>query len=127
MYSAARSPPRWPVPRPSSRSLERKRTCARMRSGSMDFMAAAAAAGSAGADAFGAAAGLAAFSCAAAPTVKKSARDALNNLRMQSLSKKEMEVQSTILREEVGLTNLRTMPEPGERHPLARGHGRAPF
>src|SRR5580704_5952333 len=32
-YSAAISPPRWPVPRPSSRSCERKRTCQRMCSG----------------------------------------------------------------------------------------------
>ena len=35
MYSAAMSPPRWPVPRPSRRSCERKRTCARICSGSI--------------------------------------------------------------------------------------------
>src|SRR5690242_13027029 len=35
MYSAARSPPRWPVPRPSRRSWARKRTCQRMCSGLM--------------------------------------------------------------------------------------------
>src|SRR5436309_1546633 len=32
MYSAARSPPRTATPRPSSRSLERNFTCARIRS-----------------------------------------------------------------------------------------------
>src|SRR5713226_591436 len=35
MYSAAMSPPRWPVPRPSSKSLARNFTCARMFSGPM--------------------------------------------------------------------------------------------
>src|SRR5438067_1857013 len=48
MYSAAISPPRWPVPRPSSRSCDRKRTCWRMRSESTDLMAAWAADGSDG-------------------------------------------------------------------------------
>src|SRR5436305_4638734 len=38
------SPPRCPVPRPSSRSCERKRTCWRMRSPSTDLIAARAAA-----------------------------------------------------------------------------------
>src|SRR6185312_1606381 len=46
MYSAAMSPPRWPVPRPSSRSCERKRTCWRIFSASTDLMTACAAAGS---------------------------------------------------------------------------------
>ncbi len=45
MYSAASSPPRVPGPRPSSRSRERKRTCARIFSGSMDAAASRAAAG----------------------------------------------------------------------------------
>src|SRR6266581_4366907 len=40
MYSAAMSPPRWPVPRPSSRSLDKNLTWVRMRCGSMAFMAA---------------------------------------------------------------------------------------
>src|SRR5260221_14718866 len=48
MYFAAISPPRCPVPRPSSRSSDRKRTCARIFSGSTFFMAALAAAGKAG-------------------------------------------------------------------------------
>src|SRR5258708_15056961 len=34
MYSAAMSPPRWPVPRPSSKSLARNFTCARIFSAS---------------------------------------------------------------------------------------------
>src|SRR5579872_3248981 len=43
MYSAAISPPRAPVPRPSSRSWERKRTCQRIFSPSIAFIAANAA------------------------------------------------------------------------------------
>src|ERR1019366_1324739 len=45
MYSAAMSPPRWPVPRPSRRSWERKRTWASMLSGRMLCMAAMVAGG----------------------------------------------------------------------------------
>src|ERR1700675_1527506 len=43
MYSAAMSPPRWPVPRPSRRSWERKRTWVSILSGRMLCMAAMAA------------------------------------------------------------------------------------
>src|SRR5882724_11002052 len=46
MYSAAMSPPRCHVPRPSNRSCERKRTCARICSGSIPFISANAAGGS---------------------------------------------------------------------------------
>src|SRR5437660_12554844 len=45
MYCAAISPPRCPVPRPSSRSSDRKRTCARTCSGLMVAIAAKAAGG----------------------------------------------------------------------------------
>ena len=47
MYSAAMSPPRWPVPRPSSKSLARNFTCARIFSGSTDAIACSAEEGSA--------------------------------------------------------------------------------
>src|ERR1700730_16740015 len=39
MYSAATSPPRWPVPRPSRRSWERKRTWVSILLGRMLCMA----------------------------------------------------------------------------------------
>src|SRR5713226_1973576 len=81
MYSAAMSPPRWPVPRPSRRSWERKRTWVSMLSGRMLCMAAIAAGGRCEPKCFSAR-GFGGFPCADTAKIenRKAARTAI--LRM---------------------------------------------
>src|ERR1700686_404023 len=81
MYSAAMSPPRWPVPRPSRRSWERKRTWVSILSGRMLCMAAMAAGGRCEPKCFSAR-GFGGFSCADTAAIENRTAASTAILRM---------------------------------------------
>src|SRR5271157_736104 len=96
MYSPAMSPPRAPVPRPSSRSLARNFTCARIFSGSTAAIACSAAEGSPatrGAVLVGFAArdsaGLFPACANSRLTAKVTSREMKTNLRINNISEEE--------------------------------------
>src|ERR1700751_6081110 len=97
MYSAAMSPPRCPVPRPSSRSWDRNRTWARIRSGLIVSIAANAAEEGRGA-ATGAWTGLAEFwAKATRARLKKDKRRLLRIVRMKLLDERRRNLRMVLL------------------------------